>query len=102
MAARRCSMCGVMWPVERRYFTCVECGASTWHNTTGEPIPLDEANRRRNHALFQKWLDNESTFDRRKRRERYRAEEAKRQAEFERIAATLEEPNVGNPDQAQR
>lgn len=43
MAANRCSICAVNWPVGYGYITCPHCGGKVSTITDADPITVDEA-----------------------------------------------------------
>lgn len=55
----RCTACLTNWPPKPEFETCPECDELTRPSWQEAPIPADEATRRLNHALFEKYLEAE-------------------------------------------
>ena len=62
MAAYRCSICNVNWPMVREYRLCPSCRAATWHST-GVPIDEDEARSIDLHAQFERFYDQRPALE---------------------------------------
>lgn len=62
MSAYRCTNCGTSWPFRTEYKTCAECGESC-DGIQADSIDEAEAKSRKNHADFERWLDEHNRRD---------------------------------------
>lgn len=71
-SSRYCATCEVHWPYHPAYSRCPQCDMATSLRTGDKDkiLTLEEAKKRVSHIEFEKWLDNESEFDRNARQAR--------------------------------
>lgn len=55
MAANRCSICGISWPMRSEYDPCPQCLDSTDRVGNATPISEAEAASLKNHAEFERY-----------------------------------------------
>lgn len=84
MGAKRCSRCGINWPVGTQNCTC---GEPTSYMTNAEPMDVDEATWLQRQSEFEAWL---LTPEGRAADATARRENDRREREFQRIAESLE------------
>lgn len=97
-AARRCSMCDINWPDHKDYAVCPQCQSHTspmMRKPQGPVLSEAEAKSKAAHMKFERYLEEESEEDRRKRQENdartnERVSEAEAAVLKERFAAVIE------------
>ena len=57
VATRRCNTCCLSWPDEEDYLRCPECRRKTYRYQNKTPMPVEEAESRRSHALFDRYYE---------------------------------------------
>lgn len=73
MPARRCSYCGIDWPVAFPG-RCGRCGGTVAYLSDAEAIPVEDARSIKANADFARFLEAETPDQRAARRARYRAQ----------------------------
>lgn len=89
MPARRCSLCGLNWPAKAQLH-CPVCEGDLHYMSNETAMSAEESRRLRAYSEFQRWLADETPDQRRDRQERYAAQEARREAEFQKLVSQLD------------
>ncbi len=89
MAARRCSTCGIDWPLAY-HGNCRVCGEATSYIGNAEAITARDAS----HADFERWLKAETPQARTSRRAKYAREQKAKDEQLAVLEQQLERPST--------
>jgi hypothetical protein len=63
MPALRCPLGCANWPVNEDFARCLICDQPTTYRPLAQAMPAAEARSRRNHWLFDRWLEQHGRAD---------------------------------------